>query len=767
MKKFNNKGFTLVEIIAVVAVMGVLSGTAVVGVSSSIKKSHDEYCTSIVDMMTLAGRDYFQDNRSKLPLSIEKEESVSLKDLIDQKYIDPIKDYDDNDCPIDEDNKVKVQKQFGNDYYYTTYLKCNKCSTSNTNPENISTPNITFSPSGGNYTNKDVNVTVDITDDKNDITSYEYEIQKKQDNDSYTSIKKVTKGNVNDKNVTFNVKLNSKGTYKVKVTAFNSVFQRAEKTGGPYTLNYTLNCNKQLTISANVDNKNIQEKTWYNGAMTFVVSAKGAIDRYDVYVDGKKINSNFLTKSTTTYTKGNDQTAKHEVKAIAYDDQGNSCTQSAEYWQDNIAPTCSSNDSSDKWYNKYVNLPITCTDNESGCKNNNTTFEVTQEGTYTKNINVSDKAGNVGHCSVTINVDKTPPTCSVSLSGIRGNNGYYLGDVTAILTKSDSLSGVAASGISDSNNAIYNEKTSITFNSNSENNLFAYGYVKDKAGNVGVCKNANAFHIDKTKPECSLKISDTKMGSNSWYTENVKIYYKKVNDVGSGISSCSGNSKCSGLITKYTNDTKSHTYTATVTDNAGNRGTCSITFKKDSTDPTISFNQNKTGKITGLDGKKHSVSINKYGDCDKECYSKDTLGRRNSYYLQQKEKSAKNGNYVCFNVVTTSPNGKYTCINKEYTCGSLSIDRSDQTSGLDTFKEALIGSSGDVILNVEGKDSGYKAVDNFVYTAIDKAGNSSQFYISYLSTHHLRHTKTNATDGVRMTDFTNNYKCTNSGWAHK
>ena len=765
MKKFNNKGFTLVEIIAVVAVMGVLSGTAVVGVSSSIKKSHDEYCTSIVDMMTLAGRDYFQDNRSKLPLSIEKEESVSLKDLIDQKYIDPIKDYDDNDCPIDEDNKVKVQKQFGNDYYYTTYLKCNKCSTSNTNPENISTPNITFSPSGGNYTNKDVNVTVDITDDKNDITSYEYEIQKKQDNDSYTSIKKVTKGNVNDKNVTFNVKLNSKGTYKVKVTAFNSVFQRAEKTGGPYTLNYTLNCNKQLTISAKVDNKNIQEKTWYNGVMTFVVSAKGAIDRYDVYVDGKKMNSNFLTKSTTTYTKGNDQTAKHEVKAIAYDDQGNSCTQSAEYWQDNIAPTCSSNDSSDKWYNKNVNLPITCTDNESGCKDTSTKFEVNQEGTYTKNINVSDKAGNVGHCSVTINVDKTPPTCSVSLSGTPGNNGYYLSGVTASLAVQDDRSGVIGYDISGINDATYNGQSSIYFANTNSVGLLAYGHVKDKAGNVGICKSS-AINIDLYDPTCSLKISGKK-GKNDWYTSNVEIDYKSVNEVGSGISSCSGNSKCSGKITTYKDDTSNYTYTATVTDKAGRSGTCSISFKKDSTPPTISFNQNKTGKITGLDGKKHSVSINKYGDCDKDCYSKDTLGRRNSYYLQQKEKSAKNGAYVCFNVVTTSPNGKYTCINKEYTCGSLSIDRSDQTSGIDSFTEALIGSSGDVILNVEGKDSGYKAVDNFVYTAIDKAGNSSQFYISYLSTHHLRHTTTNATDGVRMTDFTNNYKCTNSGWAHK
>ena len=759
MKKFNNKGFTLVEIIAVVAVMGVLSGTAVVGVSSSIKKSHDEYCTSIVDMMTLAGRDYFQDNRSKLPLSIEKEESVSLKDLIDQKYIDPIKDYDDNDCPIDEDNKVKVQKQFGNDYYYTTYLKCNKCSTSNTNPENISTPSITFSPNGGNYKNKDVNVTVNITDQKNDITSYEYEIQKKQDNGSYTSIKKVTKGNVNDKNVTFNVKLNSKGTYKVKVTAFNSVFRKKEGTSKEYILDYTLNCNKQLTISAQVDDKNIQEKTWYNGEMKFKVSVKGAVDRYDVYIDGQKMNSNFLTKDTT-YTKGREQTAIHKIEVKAYDDQGNSCPKSAEYWQDNDPPTCSSNDSSNKWYNEDVTLPITCTDGDpshperpqSGCKDNNATFTANQEGTYTQVVNVFDKAGNVGQCSVTINVDKTPPTCSVALSGNLGNYDdvgkfyYYKGRdavVNATLITNDTGgSGIQKWGISDADTTVYNNSNNITFSARSQYPLFpkfmAYGYVMDNAGNSGKCTSPYAFKIDAFLPSCSIVINGTNI--NNFFKDSAEVTFE-IQEAGSGISvsKCKdGDTSIKCAPKNYTSSFKKKTISTYLQDNAGNENSCKADFSVDADYPYLDY---KKEVIKKIDNK--SVNVAKKGNC------------KNSNSGCMKPPS----NVDCFNYTTK---GSTICIDKLYACGGgYEFVAKDATSSAKITNELLthIG---------EIKDTEYYEIDNTQYTIEDSVGHTSKVLVSILNSHHYRHLnniKDNVVDSVKH--YGGKYECTKNGWVVK
>lgn len=54
MKCINKNGFTLIEIIAVIAIIGVLSGTVIAGVGGSLNKSHEDYCSSQVDMLVLS-----------------------------------------------------------------------------------------------------------------------------------------------------------------------------------------------------------------------------------------------------------------------------------------------------------------------------------------------------------------------------------------------------------------------------------------------------------------------------------------------------------------------------------------------------------------------------------------------------------------------------------------------------------------------------------------------------------------------------------------
>ena len=255
--KLNNKGFTLIEIIAAITIMGILAGTVIAGVSNKIGKSHKEFCASQVNMLEIAGRTYFDDNMSQLPMNMGKEECVTLDKLVNNKYIEEMKDYSDNICNASE-SKVCSIKHLKSGYFYTTYLKCNKCSTDNTNNKIESSPKITFQPDDGtNTVNKDITVTMHITDSHNQIASYSYIVYQKTDNGDVPieSIDfKEYKGDIK-------IKLNRKGTYYIRGYAYDSIGKLGENKSKDYILKYNLpsNCGSQIEITAKKgeDNRNI------------------------------------------------------------------------------------------------------------------------------------------------------------------------------------------------------------------------------------------------------------------------------------------------------------------------------------------------------------------------------------------------------------------------------------------------------------------------------------------------------------------------------
>lgn len=74
MKQFNNppygrSGFTLLELLTVIAIMGLLSSAVFVGVSRQIKKSHDAKRKTDVHELQVALESYFVDNQ-KYPVSL-------------------------------------------------------------------------------------------------------------------------------------------------------------------------------------------------------------------------------------------------------------------------------------------------------------------------------------------------------------------------------------------------------------------------------------------------------------------------------------------------------------------------------------------------------------------------------------------------------------------------------------------------------------------------------------------------------------------------
>lgn len=120
----NQKGFTLVEVIGVIAVLGILSTIVVISVSFITDKMRKSYYEKQSDLIVLAGKDYFSDHRNKLPKEDGKISKVSLKTLIDSKYIDPVVGTD--HIPCEEESYSWVQKESNGHYQYHSYLKCYK-----------------------------------------------------------------------------------------------------------------------------------------------------------------------------------------------------------------------------------------------------------------------------------------------------------------------------------------------------------------------------------------------------------------------------------------------------------------------------------------------------------------------------------------------------------------------------------------------------------------------------------------------------------------
>lgn len=199
-------------------------------------------------------------------------------------------------------------------------------------------------------------------------------------------------------------------------------------------------------------------------------------------------------------------------------------------------------------------------------------------------------SGAIASCSSkTANVyyDSEKPTCSISISGTMGNNGWYKTKSTASVRGNDgSGSGVASALIGyTASNAV---SSSITINEGGRASQLV-GIVKDKAGNTTTCTHGE-WKVDATIP--SVKVTGT-VASGTWTNKDVTLY--------GGVTPDGVDSVFSGYTYRWTRNgtyvgstknitaTSSGTYTLTVTTGAGNSASASYTVKIDKTAPTCEY----------------------------------------------------------------------------------------------------------------------------------------------------------------------------------
>ena len=116
----NKKGYTLIELLSVIVIIGLVIGIVMFAISVVLSGSKEKYYKSIENNILLASNNYFEDYRYMQPINDDISE-VSIIDLVEKKYIEIIKDSSGNECT---NGKVYAYRE-NNNTAYKVCLECN------------------------------------------------------------------------------------------------------------------------------------------------------------------------------------------------------------------------------------------------------------------------------------------------------------------------------------------------------------------------------------------------------------------------------------------------------------------------------------------------------------------------------------------------------------------------------------------------------------------------------------------------------------------
>lgn len=128
----NKKGFTMVELLAVVVLLGVLAAIAMPTVQKYIGEARTRYNNQLENQLVIAGKAYFSDNRNLLPkltyndrvsMKEEAESNVTSSELMTRNYLkNELKDYDGATC--NDSYVIVVKKSTSEEEFWYPCLIC-------------------------------------------------------------------------------------------------------------------------------------------------------------------------------------------------------------------------------------------------------------------------------------------------------------------------------------------------------------------------------------------------------------------------------------------------------------------------------------------------------------------------------------------------------------------------------------------------------------------------------------------------------------------
>lgn len=467
--RLNKKGFTLVEILAAIVILGILMGLAIVSVSSILSNSKEGFYDNLEDQLILAAKSYYGDHRTLLPQNIGQERQVTVETLIKNNYLKrgSVVDYGKAECNTTA-SYVSVIKSSKSDYIYSVYLKCPAYSINHkAEIETDLTVKVTLTKSSPI---EDSRAKIEVSVNGNELSkigSYQYTIYK-DDQVVYTS------NNIsgdNQSKITKTVKLKKyvPGVVKVVATAYDIYGNvKSDSKSESFYDEGLPECGSQ---SPSLDLKNNNQ--WIN-ASSSTKSRKVTV---------KCINSKTKCLSPSFSRTFSSDVDESYVTILGKNNEEVNCPVTVMI--DTTKPSCGTKSHSTTWTNSNRTVSVKCSDATSGCKQASYSESYNDSNTKNKvvktaNITIKDKAGNSNSCSMNVYVDKQKPTCTVS----GGSTSWTGGNRTVTINCNDgSGSGCKVSSFKDTVSTTTKTKTYT---------------VEDNAGNTGTC-TANIY-VDKTAP---------------------------------------------------------------------------------------------------------------------------------------------------------------------------------------------------------------------------------------------------------------------------
>ncbi|MEM4977003.1 MAG: Ig-like domain-containing protein, partial [Desulfurococcaceae archaeon] len=363
------------------------------------------------------------------------------------------------------------------------------------------------------------------------------------------------------------------------------------------------------------------------GSITVVWNATDDYDiaSHAVYLDGNLIATidepGTQTSVQRSYTITGLSDGLHTVRIRVKDSAGQYAYKEVTFWADSTPPTVSiTSPSSGTWYTTpTITIQWSASDNfeldhheirvvggsyDSGWINVglNTSYTITlpTDGSYTVTVKTYDRATNTATSTITIGLDRIPPTVSIESP----SSGTWLNtrDVTVTWSGSDSLSGIHHYEIRIDGGSWINvgASTSYIFTNLAEGTHTVEVKAVDKVGNTAT--STITVGVDVTPPTVSV----TSPPSGTWYnTRDVTVTWSGSDSL-SGIHHyeirINGGSWINvGTSTSYTFTNLAegtHTIEVKAVDMAGNTATSTITVGVDVTPPTVSITSPQNGSTT-------------------------------------------------------------------------------------------------------------------------------------------------------------------------
>ena len=683
-RKLNKKGFTMVELLAVIVILGILAIISVAAVQGIIAKAKERYYKSQEENFVMAAQSYLNNNKKKQPKVSGQTVKVYLKDLRTAKYIDPIVDYKKEECNANN-SYVQVFK-YEDDVYYTPYITCPNYTTdlkAYTSDIEIST---TFTGDDKNLNKAGANIKIEdknarttggaAADVPHGIVSYQYKIYqegKLKYTSDYFDEKKVSEVNKTVSLVSY-----TPGMIKIAVTATNIY-------GNSVTKTFTKSYRDQTPPSCGAITG--ASTTWKEGTRVVSVACddahgsgcKQALFTYeftgDVQVGNIKIEDNSGNSANcpvNVYIDNNPPVLELKVykkKAGVEEKADDNVVNTIKTSNSNQTVTLTvDKDNVNGWLNaeKYPNgvyLEVGYNDISSTSsiewkwndskqkksvssllrsirkfsptsKKGNTKSSLVDEGYRQGQVIATDQFGHTSIININIPMDRTPPA--------------YLkfGDSTK-WTKDDRS--VTVTCIDDLSECASNPGTKV-YNTTTKTQQYV---LKDKAGNTTTF-NANIY-VDKTAPNCN-KVTGA---STTWTGANRTI------KVG-----CSDNhSGCSQADFSKVFDDSTKVGKITISDKVGNTRDCDVNAYVDKTPPTCG---NISGASTTWTNRDRNISV---------ACSDSQSGCTNNSFSNNFTSTQQTGNItIKDNVGNTAvcPVNVYIDKNKP-TCGAVSGDSTTWT----------------------------------------------------------------------------------------